>query len=283
LIDVLIPIKNPSAILIDTIESLASQIDKNFNVILSDNYSNKGNEFFEASIKILYKAGIKSKLIRPKFELSRIQHWNYLHSKTDGEWLKPLFVGDILLPEYIQVVRKVIESRPQLQIIRCNFEMKGVEGLIPAYYPFEKDYFSAQEFRDAYPKYGNWLGGPINFIYTKNAWQISGGYMVEMPACADLQLYTSLAAQYGLYSINTILARFQLHANRFSFGIRNRKVNGFIESFIIFRLLKNFYKNSGYKFYNNDLRKGLLEVFKNHYISGIKGKIKLEIKKIFWN
>ena len=106
ILEVLIPVRNPTEVFEKTVESLAAQTDKNFSVLISDNFSTRGSELFEAALKKLSAAGIAARKIQPPAELGRVEHWNWLHQESKADWFKPLFAGDWLEPIYIARLRE---------------------------------------------------------------------------------------------------------------------------------------------------------------------------------
>lgn len=235
------PVRNPGTKLLETGAALTAQTERGFGVVLSDNYSTSGQEVFAQFCEAMKAAEIRVRRVKPPFELGRVQHWNWAHGQGEAEWLKPLFVGDLLKPDYVKCHRQRIEARPQAELVRCEFET-NLAGKIQsaALPPFKQDNLSPAEFLDYYPSLGNWLGGPINFMYRRAAWQASGGYPTQLPACADLKLTTMLAIRHGLEVIHESLAVFQLHEQRFSSGIRGRRVSGPFELWAILSQLRNY-------------------------------------------
>jgi hypothetical protein len=240
-LEIIVPVRNPGDKLLETGASLVAQTERGFGVVVSDNFSTSGAEFVEEFSRMLAAAEIPVRRVRPPFELGRVQHWNWAHAQGEADWLKPLFTGDLLLPRYVEKLRERLVKNPAAQIVRCEFEQRTPTGNFPAARaPFSNLRLSSAQFLEFFPLLGNWLGGPINIAYARTAWQASGGYAVQLPACADLQLSALLALQHGLEVLHEPLAVFQLHGQRFSSGIRGRRVIGCVELWLILRQLKNF-------------------------------------------
>src|SRR2546421_4203992 len=104
--EILIPVRNPTEVLGKTVESLASQTDKGFSVLISDNFSTSGQEHLERALAALAQAGLSARRIQPPAELGRVEHWNWLHYQSGAQWLKPLFTGDWLERDYVAAVRE---------------------------------------------------------------------------------------------------------------------------------------------------------------------------------
>jgi glycosyltransferase involved in cell wall biosynthesis len=57
-LEIILPVRNPTAVLTQTVRSLATQTDRRFTVLLSDNHSTQGLELLEAAVNELQDAGI---------------------------------------------------------------------------------------------------------------------------------------------------------------------------------------------------------------------------------
>jgi hypothetical protein len=239
-LEIIIPVRNPGTKLLETGSSLTAQTDLNFGVLLSDNQSTTGHDMVEQFHRQMASAGIPVRQVKPPYALGRVQHWNWAHAEGRAEWLKPLFVGDLLLPPYIERVRQRVEARPGAQIVRCDFEMHKGGNIHPAWAPFDQTSLTPTEFLNYYPGLGNWIGGPINVAYRREAWRGVGGYSTQLPMCADLRLNAMLALRHGLEVIHETLAVFQLHEQRFSHGIGKRRVNGCFELWLILCELRSY-------------------------------------------
>jgi glycosyltransferase involved in cell wall biosynthesis len=227
-LEVLIPVRNPGEVFAGTVDSLLAQRDRNFSVLLSDNYSTEGLERIEAATERMAAGGIAVRRVRPPYELGRVQHWNWLHHQSSADWLKPLFVGDRLRPECLEACRALMASEPQVQFIFFQFELHrgktttvadlgGLSGFVDPAEAFRKAIFE-----------GNFGGGPVNVLYTRTAFQAAGGHLTSLPLMADFDLYTRLATQVPSYALARVLGDFVLHDQRFAkrgSGTRRESMN----------------------------------------------------------
>jgi len=238
--EIIMPVRNPSGIMLESIDSLVAQTKRKFAVLISDNHSTQGLEVIEKARRKLKSARITVRVVRPDLELGRIEHWNWAHSEARADWLKPLFVGDILFPAYVAKLHERATKKPEAKFIRCEMETRQ-EGrpTRTTRTPFSDESLTPEGFLHYYPHRGNWIGGPVNVAYHRLAWQLSGGYMPQIPMCADLQLYVTMILRHGLESIPIPLAAFQLHTQRFSHKIAKRRVNSLFEMWLILRQIQN--------------------------------------------
>ena len=122
-LEVIIPTRNPTEVLNQTVESLAAQTDKNFSVLISDNCSTKGLELIDRAVERLQAAGIATRKIRPPFELGRVEHQNWINWQSQADWIKPLYTGDWVSPNCAARFRAEIEANPECHYIFASYEL----------------------------------------------------------------------------------------------------------------------------------------------------------------
>lgn len=228
MIEILIPARNPGDVFTATIDSLLAQTDRGFTVLLSDNYSTSGAERIEEAARRLNAGGIPARIIRPPWELGRVQHWNWLHHQSEADWLKPLFVGDRLAPECIEACRATFTADPRLQFIFFQFYVhRGDETVLAKLGGLAGPVDPAEAARKAVLE-GNFAGGPVNVLYTRSAFQTVGGHLTSLPLTADFDLYTRLATEVPACALARPLGHFVLHDQRFAkrgSGTRRESMN----------------------------------------------------------
>jgi hypothetical protein len=273
-LEIILPVRNPGSKFLETADSLVQQTERDFGVVLSDNFSQEGFEHLVAAEHRLKAGGISVRRIKPLWELGRVQHWNWAHAQAQATWLKPLFVGDILFPHYVERLHARVEKRPDSALVRCEFQTRRPGTTATTSVPFEEQSLTPQQFLAWFPSHGNWLGGPINMAYRKSAWRAAGGYAVHMPACADLNLYVNLTLHHGLETIPETLAAFQLHEQRFSHGIGKRRVNGCFELWLILRQARNYCSNVGLIWPERGVARGVARQMKVDYWEPARQRLK---------
>lgn len=273
-LEIVLPVRNPGDKLLETAASLVAQTARGFGVVLSDNHSTSGSDLIEQARTSLEAADIPARVVRPPVELGRVEHWNWALGQAAADWLKPLFVGDLLAPEYAARLHDRMLARPAARFIRCELETRTPEGSSIAHAPTAATSLTPAEFLQLYPRHGNWIGGPVNAAFHRLAWQSAGGYMPQLPACADLQLAVTIALRHGLELIHEPLAIFQLHSQRFSHGIARRYVNGCFELWLILRQARNYCLNTDLPWPADDVRDGVLLQVRIDYLDPWKQRVK---------
>ena len=202
-LEIIIPVRNPGPELEQTVASLASQTDRDFSVLLSDNSSTTGLEHLKAALEKLSATSIPAKSLKPPFELRRIEHWNWAHAQSQAEWLKPLPPGGRLKPEYVSRLKQQMDRQPKAHLVRCELETEpaDLQSQADSRSPFQQASLTAAEFLDYFPAKMSWIASPLNMAYRRAAWLAAGGFSPQLPACAGLNLNVTLALHYGLENL----------------------------------------------------------------------------------
>jgi hypothetical protein len=232
-LEIIVPVRNPGVKLLETGSSLAAQTERGFSVVLSDNFSADGHDILMQFCDAMKSANIPVNRVQPPYGLGRVQHCNWVHGQGEAEWLKPLFTGDLLKPDYMEHLHLRVAARPQAQIVRCEAEVNTAEKIrVSAAAPFKQENLTPTEFLNYFPTSGNWIGGLINVAYRRAAWQAVGGYPPHLPALGGLKLIAIMALRYGIEMIHEPLAISQTHDD-----IRSNRC---FETWLILRELRNY-------------------------------------------
>jgi len=214
--EILIPVRNATDVFRKTVESLAAQTDKEFTVLISDNFSQSGHEHIDWALSLLGEAGIRARRVSPPTELGRVEHWNWLHYQSGADWLKPLFAGDWLEPDYIQSVRNAASSDPRCEYIYTGYQYHRGTETSTTISKWTGRFFTPQEMQEVVLRYAMQFGPPSAAAYSSTAFLSLGGYAAELPITADSFLFCTMAARFGAYGVPKALCHFNIHANRFS-------------------------------------------------------------------
>lgn len=240
-LEVLIPIRNPTEVFSKTIESLVAQTDKNFSVLISDNFSTKGAEHIESALQKLFAVGIVARKIQPPSELGRVEHWNWLHQQSKADWLKPLFAGDWLEPIYFVHLHETILTYPSCRYVFTNgyTHWPGKEPWTGKN-PWTGKFNPPKVMQDVVLRYGMQFGPPSAAAYERAAFWAAGGYDPKLPICADSYLFCKLSAIFGAAGMAERLYHFQIHGARFSTELHKKQRETFRESITYyFKLLRD--------------------------------------------
>ncbi len=228
-LEVLIPVRNATDVFGKTITSLVAQTDKHFSVLVSDNFSTSGHEHISNALTVLAAAGIAARKIQPPSELGRVEHWNWLHYQSQADWLKPLFAGDSLEPDYIATVRGVAAGEQRCAYVYCGYHYHRGDETRTTIGKWTGRFFTPEEMQDVVMRFGMQFGPPSVAAYTREAFLRSGGYEPTLPICADSLLFCKLAARNGAFGVPRACAHFLIHAARFSDTLPGKRRQTFRE------------------------------------------------------
>ncbi|MDB6022021.1 MAG: hypothetical protein JWQ04_1878 [Pedosphaera sp.] len=223
-LEIILPLRNPTGVLEQTVMSLTGQSDRRFSVLLSDNHSTQGGELIEAAAAQFQAAGIAIRRVRPPFELGRVEHWNWAHHEAAAEWTKPVFAGDWLEKNYVEKVRAASQANPECRYIyasfvvhRQNADPEIVRGI------WAGKFETAAYMERAILRYGMQFGPPSAAAYEREVFIILGGYPTALPICSDNLLFCTMASRFGALGLMEPLCHFNIHGARFSTNLHQRR------------------------------------------------------------
>jgi hypothetical protein len=237
-LEILIPIRNPTEVLDKTAASLAAQTDKKFSVLISDNFSTKGQEHIEHMMGTLRTAGIEARKIQPPMELERVEHQNWIQYQSKADWLKPLYVGDWIEPVYISRVREVAAANPA-----CRYIFSNGYTHFPGQEPWTGINKWAGRFnppevmQDVVLRFGMQFGPPTAAAYERSTYYALGGFPTELPISADSFFYCVMSARFGTAGMQEKLCHLNIHGARFSALLPGKKRDTFREAMIYFSMI----------------------------------------------
>ena len=237
-LELILPLRNPTAVLDQTANSLAGESDRRFTVLLSDNYSTKGGEFISAAADRLQSAGISVRRVRPPFELGRVEHWNWAHHESKADWLKPVFAGDWLELDYVARLRAGIAANPACRYIFASFVYHcGSDAPVKVVSQWAGRFRSAAEMEKNVLRYGMQFGPPSAAAMERNAFAAVGGYPTTLPICSDSLMFCALASRFGVLGLAEPLCHFNIHDARFSTNLPQRRRDTLSESITYYLML----------------------------------------------
>jgi GT2 family glycosyltransferase len=239
-IQVLIPALNPNPVFLESVISLTRQTDKNFSVLISNNFSTSGIALFEEARVLLTEAGIECRVVSPPLALDRVQHWNWIASECDAEFAKFLFSGDILLPHAIETFLDAVREKPDCSFFFSSYIYRR-EGepdtQVNIGWP---GWNSVEKMTEVVNKYGMQFGPPSGVLIRKTIFYSVGFFEPSLPIAADSYLFCKIAATTGAFGISKSSFVFNIHPSRFSKRLPREKRKAFFEA-LIYRLLIMMY------------------------------------------
>jgi hypothetical protein len=223
-IEIIIPLRNPSAVFERTISSLTAQTDCRFSVLFSDNHSTQGLALVTEAIAELEVAGIPVRRICPPYELGRVEHWNWSHHETKSEWLKPLFVGDWLEPSYVAELRAALIGYPNCKYVYSAYVLhRDDQAPVTMQNPWLGRFLNAEKMRRIVLCEGGKFGPPSVAAYERTVFVALGGFPTSLPICSDNLLFCTMASRFGAFGIADPLCHFNIHGARFSTTLGTKK------------------------------------------------------------
>ncbi len=258
LFEIIIPARNPTEVLLESVDSLAAQSFKDFRVTLSDNHSMVGLDFFERAVAVLKSSGISCRTIRPMRELGRVEHWNWACQQAESVWIKPLFAGDSLLPSSMAKFQDAITVHPDISFFFSPYiYCSDGQETSPTHFPWA-GINSADKMREVVIKYGMQFGPPSGVLFTKELFVNLGGFAPGLPITADCLLFCRMAAHSGAYGFAEPLFRFNIHGARFSKSLPSKRKETLAETWNYRMSLLYYAWTQGWNLHLIPFAKGML-------------------------
>jgi hypothetical protein len=237
-LEIILPLRNPTAVIQQTVDSLATQTDRNFSVLISDNHSTRGGEFIQAAITQVQAAGINVRRVAPPVELGRVEHWNWAHYQARADWLKPVFAGDWLDVQYVAKLRAAIAANSGCRYVFAPYVLHKTDvAPVNVVSPWAGKYLPASEMAQKVLSHGMQFGPPSAAAYERNSFVILGGYPTALPICSDSLLFCAMASRFGVLGLPEPLCHFNIHDARFSTGLPQRRKDTLREGITYYWLL----------------------------------------------
>jgi hypothetical protein len=239
-LEIILPVRNPTGVLRQTIQSLTAQANHSFSVLISDNSSSKGIEFIDESVEHLQQTGIAVRCVSAPFEMARIVHWNWSHAQSQAEWIKPLLPGAQLKATYVERLLQRASERPHAALLRCDADVRTEWGAEVLRAPSAPTSLTPAEFLDYFPARVDWIGNLLNVAFRRVAWRALGGYPVHLPACAPVSLNALLSLHYGMENLPESLVNGELLEKFPSDKISVCRVNLWLELSLVMCQMRNY-------------------------------------------
>ncbi len=221
-----------------TVKSLAAQTDRRFSLLISDNHSTQGGELIAAAARQLEGTGLTVRRVRPPVELGRVEHWNWAHHQTTAGWLKPVFAGDWLEPDYVAKLHAARETNPGCRYIFVSYVLHRInEAPLSVISAWAGRFYPASEMEQVVLRYGMQFGPPSAAAYERTAFICAGGYPTTLPICSDSLLFCAMASRYGVLGLAEPLCHFNIHGARFSTTLPQKRKDTFRENLTYYFLL----------------------------------------------
>lgn len=224
-VTVCIPTYNGSQYLPKCLDSVLSQSDSGFEVLIVDDQSSDNtwemlNQYAAKDNRI--------RLFRNEQNLGLVGNWNRCLELARGEWIKFVFQDDWLAPNCIErMVSASTDSQSLLTVCRREFVFDGVpDSIINEYQKFNNEFspagafpgkykITADEFCDVLLQHQiiNFLGEPTAMLIHRDAITCFGKFNPDLIQLCDFEYWARIGVNTGILYIPETLAYFRVHSN----------------------------------------------------------------------
>lgn len=220
-IQIVCPVRNGGANFCGTLLSFSRLKEtENAFLLVSDNYSDDGMPW-KSTLDSLNNLPVE--VIRPPKPLGRIEHWNWIFSQAKADLIKPVMVGEELLPNYLQEIRKVFRENHDLSLVFCQIkplEKNGPKQPVPEIDNKLIDY--DEYLRLCIKQMKMNVIGPLSaVIFDRRYLEHALPFSQKHSWTADWRLYSSCIRQAPAFFVRQPLCLFNQKIPRFSTRFSN--------------------------------------------------------------
>ncbi|MFN3530989.1 MAG: glycosyltransferase family 2 protein [Candidatus Brocadia sp.] len=201
-VSVVIPAHNAAKMIAETLESLLAQSFTNWEAIIIDDGSNDGTAAVAGSFaKKDHRIRIVS---QQKMGVSAARNMGI--SMASFDWLLFLDADDLILPQYLERMTRLLISDPSLDAVYCNWARVARDGTLvkEEFCRLTGDMFSTFARRALFPIHA--------CIVRRSLVMAVGGFDTSLRTCEDWDLWQRVArtgAQFGVIDEALVLYRMQ--------------------------------------------------------------------------
>jgi len=216
-IQIICPVRNGGAALAETLEALAEIRDDNVSLLISDNYSEDGDPWRNALSRL---NDWQWEIIQPPEPMGRIEHWNWLFGRAEGDLIKPLFVGDRIGPNYLNTIRKCFAQNPDLSFVFSRFVVLEKERELPPVPNLELSRITYDDYLKNCFEHFNVFGPMSALTFARAPLRKALPFPLEYPWNADWRLFIECLRHGPSAFIKEEVIYFNQRIVRFSSGPR---------------------------------------------------------------
>lgn len=235
--DIICPVYNGGDAFAETLRSLlAITQHDDLTLIVSDNHSRDGSPW-RADLQVLQSKGWRTREVSPPDMLGRIAHWTWALQQGNSPFVKPLFVGDTILPAFAEVMPGLMDEHHAAMGCCQSVTLRPDKDVHPNETGRVRSY-SHREFIDANLRHANIVGPLSAVIFRRSALTAALPFEDAWPWAADWRLYLRLSEHGKIFVAERNMIHFNQKANRLSTQ-RSVIMKSLIEEFRVTRELSS--------------------------------------------
>lgn len=219
-ISVCVPTYNGSKFLEECLDSIISQIFRDFELLIVDDQSS------DNTVEIAENYAAKDsriKVIRNHENLGLVGNWNHCIEIANGEWIKFVFQDDIIDPTCLEKLfiatelgkpilycRREFIFEPETDEVTKNNYLNHISNQNPFGCTSE---ISAQQYAELTLKNigVNLIGEPTSVMFHWSVFRQFGLFNPHLITVCDLEFCTRIAVNTGIVQVPEVLAQFRIH------------------------------------------------------------------------
>ncbi len=221
MVDIICPVYNGGESFSESLRSIGKLVSSdNINVIISDNHSTDGRPWL-LEVQKLRESGWNVSIITPQNFMDRIEHWNWAFNQGSARLVKPLLVGDCLLPNYFKNLLSVFDENQNVAFAGSGYIVQFPEKRAAVKPVIGKKVFDQSNYLEININRGN-IAGPLSaLLFNRKALVKALPFDIEYPWTSDWRLFMRASKEGGVVLLDEPLCLFNQKKNRFSTRSKN--------------------------------------------------------------
>lgn len=221
----------------DTIKSTLISVS-DFPVFLVDNASE------DNTIEIAQKCHNELIVSSHHHLVNRVENWSRainIFLKSDYEWMKWLFTGDVLLTDAFSLLQQGIQAYPTAKMIVCNmYEVdKNKKSLWRPKGLNTTRLLNSQDAIRLAAKHGNWFGPPLVQCIHRDALEQLAHFGC-LPWVADMEMSLDIAKRFPVLYLNEPIGEFYFNHRKYFHLYNNSPKAIFEESLMQLKAIETY-------------------------------------------
>lgn len=204
---IILPVRNGGEYVKTCVNSILSQTNQDFNLIILDNCSTDGTREWITSLqseKIIIYPSDKS--------LSIEENWGRITAVSKNEFITLIGHDDILHPDFLENINRLIDQYPHAGLYHTHFNFIDATSNIIRYCKPMPNFISAADLLRGFLTYSIDSMG-TGYVMRSKDYDELGGIPVKYPSLlfADFELWLSLAKKDGMAVSSSTCFAFRVH------------------------------------------------------------------------
>lgn len=216
--EIVCPVRNGGEPFARTLRSIAQlRCPRPVRLLISDNRSTDGAPWRHRLDEIV---NMPVRVISTPESFGRVEHWNWAFQQIQADWIKPLFVGDTVMPEYFERFEEASRRHPRAGLLFCQNKVMHLDKSRVTTANFPDTEIGLEEFVELTLRPLVFVGGLSGVMVRADALRECLPFSERHPWTADARFYRDVARVCPMVGIKEVLCVLDQTIARLSASVR---------------------------------------------------------------